>query len=70
MNIMLKVGILMVTLVFMSGCTAIFGEDEEVLKAQQQAEQAKEQKQVRMQAELERLRAEVRAKKIELESIK
>jgi len=64
---MLKVGFLVTTLVLMSGCTAIFGEDPEVVKAQQQAEQAKQLKHDHLQAELERLRAEVKAKKMELQ---
>ncbi len=62
-----KVGVLVITLVLMSGCTAIFGEDEEVIQARQVVEDAKQAKRASLQAELERLRSEVQAKKIELQ---
>jgi len=62
-----KVGVLVITLVLMSGCTTIFGEDEEVIQARQLAEEANKAKRASLQAELERLRSEVQAKKIELQ---
>ena len=64
---MLKVGFLVATLVLMSGCTAVFGEDPDVVKAQRQAEQAQQLKHGHLQAELERLRSEVKVKKMELQ---
>ncbi|MDQ6998937.1 MAG: hypothetical protein Q9M17_09515 [Mariprofundus sp.] len=67
---MLKTLTILAMLAFTSGCAAIYGEDPAELQARQQAEQAQHQKQVSMQAEIERLKAEVKANKIELESIK
>jgi len=63
---MLKVGLLMAILVLVSGCASAFGEDPEVVQARQQAEQVQHAKHDKLQAEAERLRSEIRSKKVEL----
>jgi len=66
---MLKVGMLMVTMFLVSGCATIFGEDSDALQARQQVEHDKQIKHDRLQAEVERLRSQIKAKKIELQGL-
>jgi len=66
---MLKIGVLMATLVLVSGCASVLGEDPNGMHAKQQAEQAKQVKHDKLQAEAERLRSEIKAKKYELKRL-
>lgn len=66
---MLKVLLLMVTVLIMSGCATVFGENPEVAQARQQAEHAKQVKHDRLQTEVERLRSQIKMKKSELNQL-